>query len=210
MFTLSLPGRAQTHYQGIVVDSLTLSALPGAHVRVKNSPAGTRSNEKGVFSVIAKPADTLVISMIGYYPVEIPLLFEESGIMIRLAEKVNVLNEVTITASRIAEITRTYRPPPKPLAVSALSNPFEYFSKWQREKRKLQKVVDENNRTFVYVQVVSDPEVREQLMEEFNLSEPEFYELLVKFNSQSGNLVYSTDSRQIIEAIKKFFYRSTR
>ncbi len=210
MYLLPMVGRAQTHYQGIVVDSLTLAALSGAHVQIKNSNAGTRTNDKGVFSVFAKPADTLVISMIGYYPVEIPLLFEESGILIRLTEKVNMLNEVTITAARITEITRTYRSPPKPLDISALSNPFDYFSKWQREKRKLQKVVDENNRTFVYVQVVSDPEVREQLMEEFNLSEPEFYDLLVKFNSQSGSLVYSTDSRLIIEAIKKFFYRSTR
>ncbi|QOI97234.1 MAG: carboxypeptidase-like regulatory domain-containing protein [Flammeovirgaceae bacterium] len=202
--------RAQLLYRGIVVDSVTLAALPGAHIRIKNSETGTRTNDKGVFSIVAKPADTLVISMIGYNPLELSLLFEESGILIRLTEKVNILNEVTVTASRITEITRTYRAPPKPLEVSALGNPFDYFSKWQREKRKLLKVVDENNRTFVYVQVVNDPEVRERLMDEFNLTEPEFYAMLAEFNKQSGNLVYSTDSRQIIEAIKNFFYRSTR
>ncbi|MCK6616556.1 MAG: carboxypeptidase-like regulatory domain-containing protein [Cyclobacteriaceae bacterium] len=202
--------QAQLLYRGIVVDSLTLAALPGAHIRIKSTETGTRTNDKGVFSIAAKPADTLVISMIGYNPLELPLLFEESGILIRLTEKVNMLKEVTVTASRITEITRTYRAPPKPLEASALGNPFDYFSKWQREKRKLQKVVDENNRTFVYVQVVNDPEVREQMMEEFNLTEPEFYELLAKFNKQSGNLVYSTDSRQIIGAIKNFIYQSTR
>ncbi len=200
----------QAYYHGIVVDSLTLAALPGAHVQVKNSANGTRTNEKGVFSIFAKPADTLVISMVGYHPTEVPLLFEESGILIRLTEKVNMLNEVTITASRITEITRTYRPPPKALEASALGNPFDYFSRWQREKRKLQQVVDENNRTFTYVQVVNDPEVRELLMEEFSLTEPEFYELLVQFNKQSGNLVYSTDSRTIIESIKNFFHQATR
>jgi hypothetical protein len=201
---------SQAYYQGIVVDSLTLAALPGAHIQVKNSAKGTRTTEKGVFSIVAKPADTLVISMVGYYPTEVPLLFEESGILIRLSEKVNLLDEVTITAPHITEITRTYRLPPKAMEASALGNPFDYFSRWQREKRKLQQVVEENNRTFVYVQVVNDPEVRERLMEEFNLSEPEFYKLLVQFNKQSGNLVYSTDSRTIIESIKNFFYRATR
>lgn len=211
LYLLSVTGSgAQAHYQGIVVDSLTLAALSGAHIQVKNSALGTRTNDKGVFSIRAKPADTLVISMVGYALVEIPLLFEESGILIRLAEKVNMLNEVIISASRINEITRTYRAPPRPMASFALGNPFDHFSKWQREKRKLQKVVEENNRTFFYVQVVNDPEVRELLMEEFNLSESEFYELLVKFNTQSGNLVYSTDSRQIIESIKNFFSRVTR
>lgn len=203
-------GISQAVYRGIVVDSLTLAVLPGAHVQVKNKAAGTRTTDKGVFSIFAQPADTLVISMIGYNPVEFSLLFEESGILIRLSEKVNMLNEVTVTASRITEITRTYRALPKPLEASALANPFDYFSKWQREKRKLNQVMDEHNRTFVYTQVVNDPELREQLMEEFNLSEPEFFELLVKFNSRNESLAYSTDSHQIIASIKNFFYQSTR
>jgi hypothetical protein len=203
-------GLGQASYQGIVVDSLTLAALPGAHIQVKNSAKGTRTSEKGVFSIVARPADTLVISMIGYNTIELPLLFEESGILIRLAEKVNLLSEVTITASRITEVTRTFRPLPRPMPTSALGNPFDYFSRWQREKRKLLRVVNENNRTFTYVQVVNDPEVRESLMEEFNLSEPEFYELLVKFNSQRAGVMYLTDSRLIIDYIKKFFYQETR
>ncbi|MFN3840010.1 MAG: carboxypeptidase-like regulatory domain-containing protein [Cyclobacteriaceae bacterium] len=201
---------SQSVYRGIVVDSLTLAALQGVHIQVKNKATGTRTTDKGVFSIFAQPADTLVISMIGYNPVEFSLLFEESGILIRLSEKVNMLNEITVMASRITEITRTYRALPKPLEASALANPFDYFSKWQREKRKLKQIVDEHNRTFVYTQVVNDPELREQLMEEFNLSEPEFFELLVKFNSWSGNLAYSTDSHQIIASIKNFFYQSTR
>ncbi|MDL5046387.1 carboxypeptidase-like regulatory domain-containing protein [Oscillatoria amoena NRMC-F 0135] len=201
---------SQSDYRGIVVDSLTLAALPGVHIRVKNTTIGTRTTDKGVFSITAKPADTLLISMIGYNTVELPLLFEESGILIRLSEKVNLLNEVTISGTRIMEATRTYRPPPKPMNISALSSPFDYFSRWQREKRKLQKVVDENNRSFVYVQVVSDPELRELLMEEFNLTEPEFYELLVKFNTQRTDIVYSTDSQLIIESLKKFLYQSSR
>lgn len=184
--------------------------MPGVNIQLKNSGLGTRTNDKGVFSVVARPADTLVFSMIGYYPAEVSLLFEESGILIRLTEKVNMLNEVVITGSRITEITRTYRPPPRPLEISALGNPFDYFSRWQREKRKLFRVVEENNRTLTYVQVVNDPEVRELLMEEFNLTEPEFYELLVKFNSQSNGVMYLTDSRLIIEYIKKFFYQATR
>ncbi len=200
----------QSAYRGIVVDSLTLSALPGAHVKIKNTTQGTLANELGVFLIRAKPADTLVISMIGYHPVELPLLFEESGILIRLPERVNLLNEVIITGTRITEITRSYRTPSRPLDAGPVANPFDYFSRWQREKRKLARLVEENNRTITYLQVVNDAVVRESIMEEHDLSEPEFYELLVKFNQQNSDVVYSTDRKQIIDSMKKFFYQATR
>src|SRR5689334_1162581 len=67
---------AQKITRGIVVDSLTLKALPGVHIIVKSSGHGTVTNSLGAFTVTTSPADTLVLSMVGYRTLELPLLFE--------------------------------------------------------------------------------------------------------------------------------------
>lgn len=180
---------------------------------VKNSIRGATTNSQGLFSISALPTDTLLFSLVGYSSMEIPLLFEEEGFLIRLHEKSNLLKEITIKGTRLSpnDITRTPRVLPKPMSgAEAIFSPIDYFSKWQREKRKLLKLIQENDRTITYVQVVNDQEIRENIMEEHALTEERFYDLLAKFNQQSSAVLYSTNRNEIITSLKSFFAKNAR
>jgi hypothetical protein len=203
--------RGQNIIRGIVVDSVSFTALSGVHVVVKNSIQGASTNSQGFFSIPALPTDTLLFSLVGYSSVEIPLLFEEDGFLIRLHEKPITLKEIVIKGTRLSsnEIIRTPRVLPKPMSVGeGIFSPIDYFSKWQREKRKLLKLIQENDRTITYLQVVNDQEIREIIMEEHSLTEENYYELLVKFNQQSSNVLYSTNPGEIITSLKTFFTKN--
>ena len=206
-------GYSQSLIRGMVVDSVSFSALPGVHVTVKNSVRGTATNTQGFFSISALPTDTLVFSLVGYTSLEVPLLFEEDGFLIRLREHVNVLPGIVIKGTRLSpnEITRTPRVLPRPMsAAEGFTSPFDYFSKWQREKRKLLKLIQENDRTITYLQVVNDQELREWIMEEHNLTEEKYYDLLTKFNQQSASVLYSTNPEEISRSLKSFFAKNSR
>jgi CarboxypepD_reg-like domain len=213
LFIIVIHSNGQNIIRGIVVDSVSFTALSGAHVTVKNSIQGTSTNSKGFFSINALPTDTLVFSLVGYSTVEIPLLFEEDGFLIRLREKSSLLPEIVIKGTRLSpnDIIRTPRVLPKPMSAGeGIFSPIDYFSKWQREKRKLLKLIQENDRTITYLQVVNDQEVRETIMEEHSLTEQAYYELLVKFNQQSSNVLYSTNTQEIITSLKNFFAHNVR
>ncbi len=206
--TLSLSGFSQRITHGIVVDSLTLSALQGVHVKVKNSDKGTVTSARGEFYISAQRTDTLMLSRIGYVDLAIPLFFEEEDILVRLKERVRILKEITITGTRLnpSEITRSVRTMPKKMSTAdAFSSPWEYFARGEREKRKAVKLINENNRIKTYVEVIHDQLLREDIMDELELTENEYYNILAAFNYQSQDVLYSTDKYEITEALKSFF-----
>lgn len=188
-----------------------MAPLGGVHVRTKNSFTGAITNDKGFFTIEATRTDTLVFTRTGYTLYELPLFFEENVLLIRMREKVIYLDEVQITGARIIEGARPARPLPKPLPESgAFSSPIEYFSRYQRERRKLLLLVDENNRTYLYNQVINDEHLRRELMEEFGLTETSYYDLLVKFNQQYRQVQYIAEREKIIEALRQFLKHQTR
>jgi CarboxypepD_reg-like domain len=211
---IGVTGFSQKRTRGIVVDSITLKTLPGIHVRIKNKAGGTTSDAQGVFILPTIPADTLILTFVGYYTVELPLLFEEEDILIRMSEKVRMLSEVTITANRIlpSVIYRSTRTMPKSTFKKgqAFGSPIDYFSKWQREKRKLVKYINENDRIKTYVDVINDQALRESIMDEYELSESTYYNLLAKFNEQNRVLTYSKDPIEIADALEAFFRRNVK
>jgi hypothetical protein len=203
----------QTVTRGVVVDSASMAALQGVHIRIKNSSRQTITDDRGFFSILTRRTDTLVCTMTGYQLLQIPLYFEEPGILVRMSEDVKWLDEITISATRLgpAEINRATRRRPTPMPeVEAFSSPFDYFSKWQREKRKLLATIEEHERTLTYVEVVTDPVIRESLMVEFRLNEETYFDLLVKFNQQNSDVLYSTNPEQIIAHLKFFLAKTAR
>jgi len=205
---LSLSGFGQKITHGIVVDSLALTALQGVHVKIKSSDKVTVTNAKGEFYISTKPADTLVLSRVGYFDLLIPLLFEEEDILIRLKERVWILDEVTITGSRLnpSEVTRSIRSMPKKMSTAdAFSSPWDYFTKGERDKRKATKLINENNRIRTYLEVIHDQLLREDIMDELVLTETEYYNILAAFNKQSQDVLYSTDKYEIMNSLKSFF-----
>ena len=209
----SIMSWGQTLYRGIVVDSASVTALNDVHVKIKNSARGVTTNTNGIFVIEALPTDTLLFTRVGYTYFELPLLFEEASLFIRLSEQVNLLKEITIKANRLqpSTITRSARKLPTPMSAEVgIFSPIDYFSRWQKEKRRLLKLIQENDRTITYLQVVSDQETRELLMDEFSLTENQYYDLLAKFNQQSGAVQYSTDPDEIITSLKNFLKKTLR
>jgi hypothetical protein len=128
--------------------------------------------------------------------------------MIRMKEKVRILKEITISGTRLSEVevTRTTRTMPRKMSTAdAFSSPWDYFTRGQKDKRKTTRLINENNRIRTYVEVIHDQLLREEIMDEHDLSETQYYNILAAFNSQSQDVLYSTDKFEIIKSLKYFF-----
>ncbi len=102
LFALSvITVKAQTRVSGKVFDHKG-EAIIGANVFVKGSYDGVSTNQQGVFSFITDEAGTqrLVVQSVGYKPYEIEITCAKSPVEINisLAESINLLTAVTITA----------------------------------------------------------------------------------------------------------------
>jgi hypothetical protein len=198
----------QQVYRGIVVDSTSFTNLPYVHISIKQSGRGSITNTSGSFLISAKPTDTLVFSAVGYHSIELPLLFEEDALFILLRENTVLLSEVTISAKRLYPNKiedRTKLAPKKLSPISAFASPFDYFWKLEREKRRLFRVVEENNRTQTFRQVITDPDVKSILMKDYEVTEDMYYQLIAEFNQQHAAVHYFTDPDAIMEALHTFF-----
>ena len=207
---VSLPLCAQKLTHGIVVDSATLKALPGVHVRVKGKDIFAVTGSLGAFQIRAVNTDTLVLTMVGYTTTVVPLLLEEEDLMIRMGERYQLLQEVTISGNRLFEsdIVRAQRTVPRKMTTAeAFSSPWTYFSRDQKERRKVVKLINENDRIKTYIQVINDQETREDIMFDYDISETEYYSTLALFNQQSSDVLYSTDPNEIIDSLRDFFDR---
>lgn len=199
---------AQKTTRVIVVDSMTFKPLPAVFVHVKNTSRSLLVDTTGIFTINTRRIDTLVLSQVGYKEVEIPLFFEEDAILIRMAEKVTLLKEATVSSRKLYpnEISpRTSRVPRRVNLVESLAAPWEYFNRREKEKRKLALLMQENDRTRTFMEVVTDPLIKEELMYDHDVSETTYYDLLVKFNQRKFPVIYSNDADAIITSLHEFF-----
>lgn len=207
-FIFEQSGVAQKLYRGIVVDSSSMMNLQGVHISVKHTSKVTASDVSGVFFIDARPTDTLVFSSIGYVPLELPLLFQEDALFILLSENKLLLQEIVIKSKRLYPNKIENRTKTAPRTMSGLEgvfSPFDYFWKLEREKRKLTRVVEENNKTQTFRQVVTDPDVKEIMKKEYDLTDELYFNLLLRFNQTHSAVHYYTDPDAIMEALHSFF-----
>jgi hypothetical protein len=142
---------------------------------------------------------------------ELPLLFEENSLFVMLREDKIWLNEVIIKSTRlypnkVEELTKTA--PRTMSTLEGIFSPFDYFWSLEREKRKLTKIVEENNRTQTYRQVITDPDVKQIMMEDYEVTEETYYQIVVQFNQQQGHVHYFTDPDAIMESLHAFFQKT--
>lgn len=192
----------------IVVDSATIEPLPAVIARVKNTNRTILADASGIFTLVTKRIDTLVLSHVGYKDVMIPLFFEEDAILIRMSEKITLLREVTISSRRLYpnELNPRKSTPPRTATLEgSLAAPWEYFNRREKEKRKLTLLMQENDRIRTFIEVLMDPSVKEELMTDHAVSETTYYDLLVKFNRQKFSVIYSNDADAIISTLHAFF-----
>lgn len=85
---------AQQEIKGTVIDNENEPVI-GASVFVKGSKSGTMTNIDGAFTLNAKPSDTIVISFIGYKPVEVKV-GKRTDINVTLQPDSELLDEVVV------------------------------------------------------------------------------------------------------------------
>lgn len=193
---------AQESIRGIVVDSVTLEALPSVSIKAKVGSAGAITDEKGNFTISASPGDTLVFSLVGYKTLVLPLEGYEAGI-IRMSEQYTLLEAVTINEYRGAEFYEGMFDEQN--ARLRKSIPF-YLSKAKKEKIKLQSLREENLRVQTYVDVVvNDPELKRRMMRTYSLSEDEYYRVLTAFNERHYRVMYYLTRAELISLLNTFF-----
>jgi len=218
--TICFSAVAQKTLKGIVVDSVTLNALPNVSVKLKGTAYGTITNVNGVFSIKVKETDSLVFSSIGYDRLELPVYFGEDVMFVRLTQQVIMLREVTITGR--PEAARKELPSLKlrskslpwggamPNGAGGTAVNLDYFSKREREKRKLVKLNAELARTQTYVEVVTNPEVKQELMDRFSISDSTYYKILTHFNEQHQEVTHSGNQGDILTQLFSFFEAEVR
>jgi hypothetical protein len=202
---------AQKKTRVIVVDITTFQPLPAVFVQVKNTSRFILVDTTGIFNINSKQNDTLVFSHVGYEKLVIPLLFEEDAILVRMKEKATVLDEVIISSRKLylSEINPRKSTIPHTFTLAgSISAPWDYFNKREKEKRKVAQLMEENDRIRTFIEVITDPTVKEELMQDYNISEIRYYEILVKFNKQNFEVIYSSDADAIIKQLQDYFSKN--
>ena len=193
---------AQEFVTGIVADSATFAALPSVNVQLKHRNLGTQTDFRGQFTIAAGRGDTLVFSLVGYETLELPLIDYEDGV-IRLSEKYTLLEVVTIDEFRTEDLYKGMFEEQN--ARLKKSIPF-YFSKAKKEKIKLQGLKDENLRVQTYVDVVvNNPDLKPRLMQEYSLTEKEYYDILMAFNETHYRVMYYLTRSELISLLNTFY-----
>jgi TonB-linked SusC/RagA family outer membrane protein len=77
-----------------VVKAEDSASVNGASIRIKGSLKGTSTDNKGKFRLLAKPTDTVVVTAIGYAPVEAPCSTPFMALILKIEGK--ALNEVVV------------------------------------------------------------------------------------------------------------------
>jgi hypothetical protein len=206
LFTLSIICQvavAQQLYRGMVVDSATFSGLPNVNVQIKGQFKGTVTDVKGNFSLMAKPSDTLVFTLVGYNRTEVPLIDYEAS-MIRMSQKETYLAAITIHDNRL------YANPYQGMfddqnQLLRKRIPF-YYSKARKDKIKAANWREESLRVQTYINVViNDPKTKNGLMETYKLTEKEYYDILTLFNEQHYEVMYFLTGPELTSLISRFF-----
>ena len=214
---LSFSSFSQKLIKGIVVDSASFTNLPGVNVKVKGTNRGTSTNASGIFTIVASEKDTLIFSSIGFAKMALPVFLEDETMLVRMREESILLKEITIK-DRGFHINQKYTNSPtltttKPIKAGSSSGGvgvnFSYFSKLEKEKRKLIKVMADNEKVKVYLDVVNDPDLKFEVMQRFSISEDRFYELLAIYNEKNKDITYSANSALILNSLLSFFENNT-
>lgn len=196
---------AQDHeqFRGMVVDSLSLAALPAVSVQVKNTARGTITDDSGRFEITASPSDTLVFSRVGYRIFELPLFTYEPG-MIRLSEQYTLLEAVTIDDARGRDLYEGLFDEQN-ARLEHSKFPF-WYSKDKKEKIKVERLQQENIRVKTYVDVViRNDEIKRRLMAKHALTEDQYYSVLRAFNETHHEVMYYLTASELVSLLNTFF-----
>jgi hypothetical protein len=163
LVVISITSNAQVVLKGKVMDSKTDLPLDGVTIFNKSQQRYRKAGQDGLYSISARDKDTLIFSFTGYRADTVVVLLDllQNGLDIGLkALPAVLLDTVTVRAStyaedslrrredyshfykqRIVDITGGNRPAD---GFGISISPVTYFSRKQRAKRRLKKVLEYN------------------------------------------------------------------
>jgi hypothetical protein len=205
-FIAALNAQGQIVIQGMVVDSVTLDPLPETTVNLKHSKKGTITDAQGFFTIISANFDTLVFSRIGYQVQVYPFLNSETDVMFLLREEVKVLKEVVVDFYSEDKVVHSAPRQVRTLSAGeAVTSPFTYFSKTEKEKRMLVRLQEQQQKVQVFLDLIIQPQFKAEVMDKFAINEETYYDILVLFNTQNRDAHYLKDESEITKRVMHFF-----
>lgn len=197
----------QEIYNGIVADSASFAPLPYVNVLLKGKNKGTITDQQGSFRIVATSADTLVLTYVGYQTLELSLHDWQTSIIL-LAEKPTLLNSVTIEERYLDPYEGMFDEENELLREQNKSLPF-YYSRRKKQKIRIARLENENERVKTYVEVViKNEETKKRLMDTYKLSEEEYYDLLGSFNARNYTVMYYLTAGELMTLLNSFFARN--
>ncbi len=205
---------SQKLIKGIVIDSASLEGLPGVHVQVINTNQAHVTDANGIFTILVNPGDTLIFSMIGYTKSALPIHVEDEIMFVRMHDENIMLKEIIIRDRPLYINPKHIASPTlegtKPLQAAPGGMNFAYFTKQEREKRKLVKVLEELENARVYIEVVNDPALKEDILDQYLVTDAGYYELLAYFNEHNSDVMHSANAGIILNALHSYFKKSLK
>jgi hypothetical protein len=203
---LHIHAKGQIAISGMVVDSVTMDALPATTIRLKKAKTGTTTNDQGFFSILSPAYDTLIISRIGYETLAFPFFSTEKDILILIREQATTLKEVVVNVYGEQKVLHSAPRQVRTMnAGEAFSSPFTYFSKTEKEKRMLARLQVEQQKVQVFLDLITRPQFKAEITDQFSISEEDYYDMLIKFNTENKAVHYLKDPEEIKKRIIAFF-----
>lgn len=219
--TLGHFGYSQDLMSGMVADSTTFRSLPNVNIQVRNKTYGTVTDARGFFRIQVAITDTLIFTMLGYRSRIVPVTVAQNSPVIYLREEARILKTIEINADILIpgldqmEVMKAWENPANTYAKTPGFQGIETFGpghafrlgelQHNREEKKLKEIKAINQKSSHYVETVNSPEVKDKLMQEFNLTEKAFFDLLAKFNQKNRDFIYELSKQELTSLLFIFF-----
>ncbi|HEY0740801.1 MAG TPA: carboxypeptidase-like regulatory domain-containing protein [Chryseosolibacter sp.] len=221
----------QIGLNALIADSATLKPISFVTVRLNNSFRGTITNEQGYFAMDVSEKDSLSFSIVGYHSKKVSVMEIQRTSVVYLSQAVQILKTIEFTG--LIDISPML---PKLDAPSPYRNTLfpvetdrpvvlgfqglQIFGpgyvirggdlKPSKEERKLEQIKKENVAAKGYVALVNDPEVKDKLMKDYNLTERQYYSHLASFNQKNKDFIYDLDDSDVVLLIFKYFAENVK
>jgi hypothetical protein len=215
--------RAQLTITGFTRDSATLITLPFVSIQV-NKKVIAISDADGNFSFTCNIGDTSVFTHVGYKNKSLIHFRDEMNLSVPMKDSPWLLKSITIFGNfkpqgkakwkDFIKLPNMLENPTgkdqygmiQTIGVGAtISGPISYFTKYERNRRKLVRVKEDLVATVNYREVVNSEKVKADLIELFQITEEAYFKKLESFNVNYPEAAYLKTKQEIIDMLVAFF-----
>jgi hypothetical protein len=203
------------------------SGKPVDNALIRTSVDSTLTNAKGFFSIRVSKRDTVFVWHPGYREIKAPIrtfgsienfyLKEDDNtlldeVLVRKQKEFYLMKFVpkdtiklyvvrednTIKTGKDRSYTNNV-----PMGTGLISELAAQFNKKEQERRKMLDILAEEYYTATYWKVISDPQLQNEFMNSYGISEEEFIDYKLFFHQANQYLHKSTDAKQIRQTFFK-------